>query len=128
MPKQDIMLIGTSAGGVEALKVVAAGFPANLPASVFVVLHIGTGINGQSYLPEILTKAGPLAAVRPRDGETIRHGTIYVAPPDCHLLVTPEHVHLSHGPKENRTRPAINPLFRSAAVAYGQRVTRVIMT
>jgi two-component system chemotaxis response regulator CheB len=128
MPKQDIMVIGTSAGGVEALRIVAAGLPANLPASVFVVLHIGTGINGQSYLPEILTKAGPLPAVRPRDGETIQHGKIYVAPPDCHLLVTPEHVRLSHGPKENRTRPAINPLFRSAAAAYGERVTGVILT
>jgi two-component system, chemotaxis family, protein-glutamate methylesterase/glutaminase len=128
MPKQDIIVIGTSAGGVEALKVVAAGLPAYLPASVFVVLHIGTGINGQSYLPEILTKAGPLPAVRPRDGETIQHGKIYVAPPDCHLLVTPEHVRLSHGPKENRTRPAINPLFRSTAAAYGERVTGVILT
>jgi two-component system chemotaxis response regulator CheB len=128
MPKQDIIVIGTSAGGVEALKVVAARLPAHLPASVFVVLHIGTGINGQSYLPEILTKAGPLHAVRPRDGETIQHGKIYVAPPDCHLLVTPEHVRLSHGPKENRTRPAINPLFRSAAAAYGERVTGVILT
>src|SRR3954464_5741531 len=98
MPKQDIMVISTSAGGVEALKAVAAGFPANLPASVFVVLHIGTGINGQSYLPEILTKAGPLAAVRPRDGETIRHGTIYVAPPDCHLLGQGENVHVAPRP------------------------------
>jgi two-component system, chemotaxis family, protein-glutamate methylesterase/glutaminase len=128
MPKQDVMVIGTSAGGVEALQVVAAGLPANLPASVFVVLHIGTGINGQSYLPDILTKAGPLPAVRPCDGETIQHGKIYVAPPDYHLLVTPERVHLSHGPKENRTRPAINPLFRSAAAAYGERVTGVILT
>src|SRR3982751_1244134 len=127
MPKQDIIVIGTSAGGVEALQVVAAGLPANLPASVFVVLHIGTGINGQSYLPEILTKAGPLHAVRPRDGETIQHGRIYVAPPDCHLLVTPEHVRLSLGPKENRTRPAINPLFRSAAAGCGGRVTGVIL-
>ena len=128
MPKQDIMVIGTSAGGVEALQVVAAGLPANLPASEFVVLHIGTGINGQSYLPEILTKAGPLPAVRPRDGEAIQHGKVYVAPPDHHLLVMPGHVRLSHGPKENRTRPAINPLFRSAAAAYGERVTGVILT
>src|SRR3954451_11225780 len=111
MPKQDIMVIGTSAGDVEALQVVAAGLPANLPASVFVVLHTGAGINGQSYLPDILTKADPLPAVRPRDGEAIQHGRIYVAPPDRHLLVTPERVQLSHGPKENRTRPAINPLF-----------------
>ncbi|MFL6451096.1 MAG: chemotaxis protein CheB [Bryobacteraceae bacterium] len=128
MAKQDIIVIGASAGGVEALKIVAAGLPPNLRASVFVVLHIGTGMNGQSYLPEILTKAGPLPAVRPDDGQTIQNGKIYVAPPDHHLLITPEHVQLSHGPKENRTRPAINPLFRSAASAFGERVTGVILT
>ncbi len=128
MSIRDIVVMGASAGGVEALKVVVAGLPANLPASVFVVLHIGNGINGQSFLPEILTSAGPLPAVRPTDGERLQRGTIYVAPPDCHLLVAPEHVHLSHGPKENRTRPAINPLFRSAAAAYGERVTGVILT
>jgi two-component system chemotaxis response regulator CheB len=128
MPKQDIVVVGASAGGVEALKVLAAGLPADLNASVFMVLHIGLGINGQSYLPEILSNAGPLPAVRPRHGEKIQKGKIYVAPPDCHLLVQPDHIQLSHGPKENRTRPAINPLFRSAALAYGGRVTGVILT
>jgi len=111
MPKQDIVVVGTSAGGVEALQVLVAGLPADLQAAVFIVLHIGVGIDGLSYLPEILSKAGHLPAVRPKDGEPIKRGTIYVAPPDCHLLIKPERVHLSHGPKENRTRPAINPLF-----------------
>ena len=128
MSRRDIIVVGASAGGVEALKLVVAGLPADLPASVLVVLHIGNGINGQSFLPDILTRAGPLPAVRPTDGERLRLGTIYVAPPDYHLLVAPGHVHLSHGPKENRTRPAINPLFRSAAAAYGERVTGVILT
>jgi len=128
MPKQDIVVVGTSAGGVEALQVLVAGLPADLQAAVFIVLHIGVGIDGLSYLPEILSKAGHLPAVRPKDGEPIKRGTIYVAPPDCHLLIKPERVHLSHGPKENRTRPAINPLFRSAALAYGARVTGVILT
>src|SRR4051812_30393367 len=128
MSKRDIIVVGASAGGVEALKVVVAGLPPDLPASVFVVLHIGNGINGQSFLPDILTRAGPLPAVRPIDGESLQRGKIYVAPPDYHLLVTPGHVHLSHGPKENRTRPAINPLFRSAAVAYSERVTGVILS
>jgi len=128
MPKQDIVVVGTSAGGVEALQVLVAGLPADLQAAVFIVLHIGVGIDGLSYLPEILSKAGHLPAVRPKDGEPIKRGTIYVAPPDCHLLIKPERVHLSHGPKENRTRPAINPLFRSAALAYGARVTAVILT
>jgi two-component system chemotaxis response regulator CheB len=128
LPTQDIVVVGTSAGGVEALTELAAGLPADLQASIFVVLHIGTGINGQSYLPEILSRAGPLPAVRAQDGDKIQKGKIYVAPPDCHLLLKPGYVHLSRGPKENRTRPAINPLFRSAALAYEARVTGVIMT
>jgi two-component system, chemotaxis family, protein-glutamate methylesterase/glutaminase len=128
VPKQDIIVVGASAGGVEALRVLAAGFPPDLNASVFVVLHIGKGISGRSYLPEILTKAGPLTAVSAKHGDKIHKNRIYVAPPDHHLLIEPEHIHLSHGPKENRTRPAVNPLFRSAALAYDGRVTGVIMT
>jgi two-component system, chemotaxis family, protein-glutamate methylesterase/glutaminase len=120
--------MGASAGGVEALKILAAGLPANLDASVFVVLHIGAGIDGQSHMPAILSRAGKLPAVRPRDGAQIETGKIYVAPPDCHLLLKQGTVHLSHGPKENWTRPAINPLFRSAAAAYGADVIGVILT
>lgn len=128
MSKQEIIVVGASAGGVEALREFAAGLPADLEAAVFAVLHIGTGLNGRSYLPQILSKAGPLPAVNPTDTEIIRNGTIYVAPPDCHMLLEPGYIRLSHGPKENRTRPAINPLFRSAAHAYGPRVTGLIMT
>jgi two-component system chemotaxis response regulator CheB len=128
VPKRDIVVVGTSAGGVEALKGLASALPPDLDAAVFVVLHIGKGMNGQSYLPEILSKAGPLPAVKPKDGESIQKRKIYVAPPDCHLLLEQGHIRLSSGPKENRTRPAINPLFRSAARAYGGRVTGVIMT
>jgi two-component system chemotaxis response regulator CheB len=128
MPKQDIIVIGASAGGVEALRTVAAGLPADLPAAVFVVLHIGRGSDGRSYLPEILSSAGPLPAVHPRDGEPIERGKIYVAPPDCHLMLDHGTMRVSRGPKENRTRPAINPLFRSAASAYDGRVAGVILT
>ncbi len=128
MPRPDIIVVGASAGGVEALKILAAGLPANLDASVFVVLHIGAGIDGQSHMPAILSRAGKLPAVRPRDGAQIETGKIYVAPPDCHLLLKQGTVHLSHGPKENWTRPAINPLFRSAAAAYGADVIGVILT
>jgi two-component system chemotaxis response regulator CheB len=126
--KPDIIVVGASLGGVEALQVLAAGLPANLDASVFVVLHIGIGIHGKSHLPEILSNAGPLRAIHPKDGDEIQKGKIYVAPPDCHLFLAPDRIHLSHGPKENRTRPAINPLFRSAALAYSGRVIGVILT
>jgi len=128
VPKPGIIVVGASAGGVEALQVLAAGVPANLDASVFVVLHIGAGIDGQSHLPAILSKAGKLPAVQPKDGAQIELGKIYVAPPDCHLLLEKGSVHLSHGPKENWTRPAINPLFRSAAAAYGAGVIGVILS
>jgi two-component system chemotaxis response regulator CheB len=128
MPKQDIVVVGASAGGVDALSILAAGLPANLNAAIFVVLHIGMGSNGRSYMPQILSKAGPLPAVHPKDGENIQKGKIYVAPPDCHMLLKSGGIHLSHGPKENMTRPAINPLFRSAAAVFAERVTGVILT
>ena len=101
------------------MQVLAAGLATDLPASVFVVLHIGAGIDGKSFLPEILTRAGGLPVKHPVDSEKIRRAQIYVAPLNCHMLLRPGRVHLLHGPKENRTQPAINPLFRSAAAAYG---------
>jgi two-component system chemotaxis response regulator CheB len=129
MPKQDIIVVGASAGGVEALQIFTASLPDDLPAAVFIVLHIGSGgSEKRSYLPGILSRAGRLAAVHPKDGDPIEKGQIYVAPPDCHLLVDAGQIKLSRGAKENRTRPAINPLFRSAATAYGGRVTGVILT
>lgn len=109
------------------MQVLAAGLPSDLEAAVFVVLHIGVGLNGQSFMPEILDKAGALRAVSAASQE-IRHGRIYVAEPDCHMILEDGHVRSIHGPKENRTRPAINPLFRSAAAAYGPRVTGIILT
>lgn len=128
MPKSDIVVIGASAGGVEALRVIAAGLPANLDAALFAVVHIGAGINGHSNLPAILNRAGRLPSKHPVDGETIQHRILYLAPPDCHMLLSGGKIHLSHGPRENRTRPAINPLFRSAAHAYRGRVAGVILT
>jgi two-component system chemotaxis response regulator CheB len=122
---RDIIVIGTSAGGAAALQTLVAGFPPDLQAAIFVVLHIG---NYRSRLPEILTRAGPLPALYPSSGDVILKGNIYVAPPDCHLLVELDHMRLSRGPKENCVRPAVDPLFRSAAHAYGSRVTGVILT
>ena len=126
MPGHDIVVVGASAGGVETLIKLAEKLPAGLPASVFVVLHIPP--QNPSLMPEILSRSGRLKAVHPGDGEAIQQGCIYVAPPDLHLLVEQGYVHLLRGPKENRHRPAIDPLFRSAAVAYGPRVVGVVLT
>src|SRR4051794_26468277 len=128
MPKQDIVVVGASAGGVEALRTFAAALPRDLDAAVFVVLHIGAGgSERRSHLPGLLSRVGHLPAVHPTSGDPVEKGRIYVAPPDCHLLLAGDRIKLSHGPKENRTRPAINPLFRSAALAYDGRVTGVIL-
>ncbi|MBV8900039.1 MAG: chemotaxis protein CheB [Verrucomicrobia bacterium] len=127
MLSKDIIVIGTSTGGIEALKVLASGLPADLRASLFIVLHMGA--NGLGILPQILEQSGPLPASNARQGEAIRSGHIYVAPPDHHLLLEPTgHVRLSRGPKENRFRPAVDPLFRSAAYAFGPRVVGVVLT
>jgi two-component system chemotaxis response regulator CheB len=123
---RDIIVIGGSAGGVEALMHICAGLPADLPAAVFVVEHISP--RSKNVLPDLLRRAGPLPATHPLDGEAIRPGHIYVAPPDRHLLLRDGSMMLRRGPQENRTRPAIDPLFRSAAVAYGPRVVGVVLT
>lgn len=126
MTGHDIIVIGASAGGVEALMTIANGLPANLPAAVFVVLHIPP--DSPSLLPTILNRTGSLPAVHPADQTPIEPGHIYVAPPDHHLLIGEDKVLVVRGPKENRHRPAVDPLFRSAAVAYGPRVIGVVLT
>ncbi|MGI8689684.1 MAG: chemotaxis protein CheB [Thermomicrobiales bacterium] len=100
--------------------------PCDLPAALFVVLHVPP--DGESMLPRILSHAGPLPAVHPRDGDPIEHGRIYVAPPDYHLLVERDHVRVVRGPRENRYCPAVDPLFRTAARAYGPRVIAVVLS
>jgi two-component system chemotaxis response regulator CheB len=126
MPNKDIVVIGASAGGMEALQKVVASLPAELPASVFVVWHLAPG--AKSMLPSILSKAGPLPAGHPVDGDAIEPGRIYVAPNDHHMLVEKGYIRIARGPKENRFRPAIDPLFRSAAYVYGPRVIGVVLT
>src|SRR5215213_6815359 len=125
MPK-DIIVIGASAGCIEALRVLAGALPADLPASLFVVLH--TAPESPAMLATILARSGRLRATNAKEGERIQPGTIYVAPPDRHLLIEPNRVRVTRGPKENRFRPAIDPLFRSAAQTYGPRVVGVILT
>jgi two-component system chemotaxis response regulator CheB len=126
MPKKDIIVIGASAGGIEALRALAGALPENLSASVFVVLH--TSPESPSMLAGILDRSGPLPATHAKDGERIRPGRIYVAPPDRHLLIEPGVMRTTRGPRENRFRPAVDPLFRSAAQTYGPRVVGIILT
>ena len=126
MPGHAIIVVGASIGGLEALRSLVAGLPRDLPAALFVVWHIAP--DSPALLPDILTRAGPLPAMHPHDGEAIQPGRIYVAPPDQHLLLESGQARLSRGPKENRFRPAIDPLFRSAAAAYGPRVIGVILS
>ena len=126
MAGHDIIVIGGSAGGVEALKRVCAGLPADFPAAVFAVIHVSP--TTRSVLPEVLTRSGRIPAHHPHDDENIVPGKIYVAPPDLHMLLRAGHVILRRGPHENRTRPAIDPLFRSAAINYCSRVIGVVLS
>lgn len=122
----DVIAIGASAGGVEALREIVAELPAGLEAAVLVVLHVPR--EPPSALAEILDRAGPLPAAQARDGEPVRPGRIYVAPSDRHLLVWPGRIRAVRGPRENNHRPAIDPLFRTAAAVYGPRAVGVILS
>jgi two-component system chemotaxis response regulator CheB len=124
--RRDIVVIGASAGGVDAITTLIKDLPPDLAASLFVVSHLLPDSN--NHLVDALNTAGPLPAKSAGDGEDIRSGIVYVAPPDRHLLVKRDCVRVTRGPRENRWRPAIDPLFRSAAVAYGARVIGVILT
>jgi two-component system chemotaxis response regulator CheB len=122
----DIIVIGASAGGVEAVREVAARLSPDLPAAVFVVVHSSPSSRG--LLAKLLDRAGPLPASVAEDGAAVAHGRIHVAAPDQHLLLRAGHIHLSRGPRENGARPAVNPLFRTAASSYGDRVIGVVLT
>jgi two-component system chemotaxis response regulator CheB len=127
MAKRDIIVVGTSAGGVEALVSLVKSLPANLEASIFIVLHLSPF--SSSNLPGILSRAGALPAVQAVDGHTIEKGKIYVASPDHHLiLVKGGKMAVRKGPKENRFRPSVDALFRSAALVYGPRTIGVVLS
>jgi len=122
----DIIVIGASAGGVSALAQLARQLPVHFPAAVFITIHIPA--RTPSMLPNILNYAGLLTALHPDDRAEIATGHIYVAPSDHHLLVMQGCIRVVKGPKENRHRPSIDVLFRSAALAYGPRVVGVVLT
>ena len=126
MPPERIVVIGASGGGIEALTTIIAGLPRDFAAPICVVVH--TSPDAPGILDRILTRSGTLEAVMAESGLRLAEGRIYVAPPDHHLLVEPGIVTLTKGPKENRFRPAIDPLFRTAAQVYGPAAIGVILT
>ena len=121
----DIIVIGASAGGLSALRVLVQGLPINLRAAIFVVVHVG---EGRSHLVQILGKIASLRVLPSESGAAIEENTIYIAPPGRHLLLHDNHMLLRRGPRENMARPAIDPLFRSAAASFGGRVIGVVLS
>jgi two-component system chemotaxis response regulator CheB len=124
--KRDIVVIGASAGGMEALKQLVKDLPATLKASIFIVLH--TVAKSSTLLEEILQRHTVLPILTPANGQIIHHGHIYIAPPHYHMQIKNGKIHLSQGPLINHFRPAIDPLFRSAALHHGARTIGVILT
>ncbi len=126
MAPRQIVVIGASAGGVDALQKLCAGLPADFPASILIAQHLSA--SGRSILPRLISRVSALPVVSPEDGQALESGHIYVASPDLHILVRTDRVLMRKGPHENRSRPSVNALFRSAAVAYGAQVVGVVLT
>lgn len=126
MEHRDIVVIGASAGGLEAIRQILAAMPRDLEAAVLIVLH--TADHPGSLLPQILRRVSKLPVSHPRDGEAIQQGQVYIAAPGYHMIVEDDRLRVLQGPRENLHRPAIDPLFRSAAASHGPRVIGVILT
>ncbi|MBD2753936.1 chemotaxis protein CheB [Spirosoma validum] len=126
MEKRNIIVIGASAGGFDAIQRLSACLPPALDAAIFIVWHMAPTIRGM--LPRELAKLTTIPVAHAVDHELIQTNRIYIAPPDRHMLIENGRIRITHGPKENHFRPAIDPLFRSAAYAYGSRVIGVILS
>jgi two-component system, chemotaxis family, protein-glutamate methylesterase/glutaminase len=122
----DIIVMGASAGGMQVVIEILRGLPRDLPAAVFVVLH--TAPSSPGILPQILDRASALSCAHAKDGERIQRGRVYVAQPDHHILLKDGRIVLTRGPRENGFRPAVDPLFRTAARVYGPRVIGVVLS
>jgi two-component system chemotaxis response regulator CheB len=123
-PTRDIVVIGGSAGALDALRPILAGLPADLPAAILIVLHVGE----VSYLPAILDRSSTLPVVSATSGAKIEPGRVYVGPPGVHFLVHDSHILLRRGPRENLSRPAVDALFRSAGASLGGRVIGIVLS
>jgi len=121
-----IVVVGASAGGIPALQTIVSQLPADFPAPILVVVHVSG--SHESVLPKILTRSGELEAVHPYNGERIQPGKIFVAPPNYHMVVIDHHIQLKSTHKENLHRPAVDPLFRSAARSHGDKVIGIILS
>src|SRR4051812_33192106 len=126
MEKRNIIVIGASAGGYEVLKTIVKSLPSKIDASIFIVWHMAPTIRG--VLPMVLNKENSIHAAHAVDNEIIKPNRIYIAAPDHHMLLEDGRVRVTHGPKENRFRPAVDPLFRSAAYEYRNRVIGVVLS
>src|SRR5262245_61643171 len=126
MPGRDIVTIGGSAGSMDELCKLLRSLPKSFTGSLFIVVH--TSAEGPGLLAEILGRASRLPVGNPHHGEPIKPGRVYVAPPNYHLLIVPGHIELGRGPRENRFRPAADPLFRTAAQTYGPRVVGIVLS
>lgn len=127
MIRRNVVVVGASAGGVEALQVLVSGLPPDFPGTVLIVLHLSP--DSPSRLDEILAKSTPLPVSVAKDGEVMASGHIYVATSDRHLVVnSDQHLRLTRGPRENRSRPAIDTLFRSASYCFGPKVIGVVLS
>lgn len=120
-----VIAIGASSGGVAALLEIVGALPADLDAVVGIVLHVGSQ---HSILPELLSHRSSWPCVHAADGTPLRPGTIYVAPPDHHMMFSASHVRLGHGPRENHARPAVDPFFKSVALEWRERAIGVVLT